>query len=95
MIVHNLMVKLKDGSDANIAATCELLMSLQGKIEGMRELKVAPDIRRAASSYDIMLVAKFATMEDFQAYLPHPVHVGVATKLKEGLAAMATVLCEE
>jgi len=95
MIVHNLLVKLQDRSSENIAKTRELLLSMQGKIEVVRDLKAEVDIRRAESSYDIALIAKFNTKADFDAYLPHPVHVEVATQLKMLIAAVANVVYEE
>jgi len=95
MTVHNLLLKLQDRSSENIAKTRELLLSMQGKIENIRDLKVAVDIRRAESSYDIALIAKFDTIADFQAYLPHPVHVEIGNRLKNEFAAAAAVCYEE
>jgi len=95
MIVHNLLLKLKDNTNENIAQTRELLLSMQGKIEIIRDLKVSADIRRVESSYDLALIAKFDTMADFQSYLPHPVHVEIGSKLSCELAAAAAVCYEE
>lgn len=95
MIVHNLLLKLKDGSRENVDRAKELLLGMEGKIEYIRALKVGTDIRRAESSYDIALIAKFENMADFQAYLPHPVHVDVGNQLKNMLASAAAVCYEE
>lgn len=95
MVVHNLLLKLRDGSSENIAKTRQLLLSMGGEIEIIRDLKVAVDVRRAESSYDIALIAKFDTMADFQAYLPHPVHVEIGNQLQSELAAAAAVCYEE
>ena len=95
MIVHNLLLKLHNSSSENIAKTRELLLSLKEKIEIIRDLKVVVDIRRAETSYDLALVAKFDTMADFQAYLPHPEHVEIANQLKSELASAAAVCYEE
>jgi len=95
VIVHNLLLKLRDGSEDNVAKTRELLLGMKDKIPYIRELKVAADIRRAESSYDLALIAKFANMEDFQAYLPHPAHVEIGNRLKSVLAAAAAVCFEE
>jgi hypothetical protein len=95
MIVHNLLLKLKDGSAETIARTQKLLLGMQGKIEGMRELKVVVDIRRAESSYDLALIAKFDSLEELQAYLPHPVHVEASGQIVDNIAAAANVWYEE
>ena len=95
MIIHNQLLKLNDNSSENIARTKELLLGMQGKIDTIRDLKVAPDIRRAETSYDLVLIAKFDSFADFQAYLPHPVHVEVATQLKSLLASAAAVCYED
>ncbi|HMM20442.1 MAG TPA: Dabb family protein [Selenomonadales bacterium] len=95
MINHNLLLKLQDRSSENVADTRDLLMSMREKIEVIRDLKVKEDIRHAESSWDIALIARFDTMADFQAYLPHPAHVAVAGQLKNRVAAMAAVCFED
>ena len=47
MIVHSLFLKLKDRSGENIAKTRKILLSMSGKIEQMRALKVETDILQA------------------------------------------------
>ena len=95
MVIYTLLLKLQDNSSENVAKTRELLLGMQGKVESIRELRVEADIRRAESSYDIALIAKFDSMEGVQAYLPHPAHVAVGSQLKSELVAMASVCYEE
>lgn len=95
MVIHNLLIRLQDNSSENIAKTQALLLSMQGKIEVVRDLKVKPDIRRTEASYDLALIAKFDSFADFQTYLPHPEHVKVATQLKTLIAGVANVVYEE
>ena len=78
MIVNNLLIKLKERDNENIAKARDVLLSMKGKIDVLRDLQVEVDIRHGPSSYDIMLITKFATMTDFAAYLVHPVHVEVS-----------------
>lgn len=78
MITNNLLLKLKERNSENITKTRDVLLSMQGKIEPLLDVKVEVDIRQGASSYDIMLITKFNSMEDFDAYLVHPVHVEVS-----------------
>lgn len=95
MIVHNLLLKLKDRSSESIDNAKNLLSTLDGNVEVIRDLKVAVDIRRAESSYDLALIARFATKEDFQSYLVHPFHVQVGTQLKDNIASAASVCFED
>jgi hypothetical protein len=73
----------------------ELLLSMKGKIEQIRHLTVEADLRRSESSYDIALIAKFDTMADFEAYLPHPEHMKIGEQLKGHIAAAASVCYED
>lgn len=95
MIVHNLLIKLHDKSNENIANVRELLLSMQKKIDLISDLNVAVDICRAESSYDIALIAKFNTLEDFNAYLTYPKHIEIGTQIKAKIAATASVCYEE
>jgi hypothetical protein len=94
MITNNLLLKLKERNSENIAKTRDVLLSMQGKIEFLRDLKVELDIRHGESSYDIMLIAQFASMEDFDAYLVHPAHVKVAKYIASVLESAAAVCYE-
>jgi Stress responsive A/B Barrel Domain len=95
MIVHNLLLKLQDGSSESCAKAKDLLLTLNGNVEVIRDLKVAVDIRRAVSSYDVALTATFDTKADYQSYLVHPFHIEVGNQLKSNIAAAASVCFEE
>ncbi len=69
MVTNTLLLKLKDRSDENIAKAKDLLLSMEGRIEYLRKVKVEVDIRHGASSYDLLLITEFAAMEDFDAYI--------------------------
>ena len=94
MITNDLLLKLKERNSENIAKTRDMLLSMQGKIEFLRDLKVELDIRHGESSYDIVLIAQFASMEDFDAYLVHPAHVEVAKYIASVLESAAAVCYE-
>jgi hypothetical protein len=94
MIVNNLLLKLKERDDENIAKARDVLLSMKGKIGVMCDVQVEVDIRHGSSSYDIMLITKFATMEDFDAYLVHPVHVEVSESISRVLESGAVVCYE-
>lgn len=95
MIVHSIFIKLKDRSSENIEQVKNLLLSMQQEINTIRSLKVKADIRHAESSYDLALIATFDTLADFHAYLPHPSHIEISNKIKNGVAAAATICYED
>jgi hypothetical protein len=94
MITNNLLLKLKDRNSENIDKARDVLLSMQGKIEFLRDLRVAVDIRHGESSYDILLITKFNSMKDLDAYLVHPVHVEVSKYIAGVLEAGAAVCYE-
>jgi len=94
MITNNLLLKLKERNSENIAKTMDVLLSMKGNIEFLRDITVAQDIRHGASSYDILLITQFATLGDFDAYLVHPAHVRVAAYIASVLESAASVCYE-
>jgi hypothetical protein len=94
MITNNLLIRLKDRTSSNIAKTRDVLLSMQGQIEVLRDIRVELDVRHGPSSYDLMLIAQFASMQDLEAYLGHPLHVKVAQYIAGVLEAAASVCYE-
>lgn len=94
MITNNLLIKLKEGNDENIQRARDVLLSMEGKIEALRSIQVEVDIRHGKSSYDMMLITRFSSMEDFDAYLVDPVHVEVSKYIAGVLEAGAAVCYE-
>ncbi len=45
MITNNLLLKLKDRGSENIAKTRDVLLSMRGKIEYLRDIKAEVNIR--------------------------------------------------
>ena len=94
MIVNNLLIKLKERDNENIAKARDVLLSMKGKIDVLRDLQVEVDIRHGSSSYDIMLITKFETMKDLDSYLIHPLHIEVSRYISTVLESGAS-LCYE
>lgn len=94
MITNTQLLKLKDRSSENIAKTRNVLLSMQGKIEVLRDLKVEVNIRQGASSYDLLMTAQYESLKDLEAYIAHPVHVEVA-KYIAGVLETSAVVCYE
>lgn len=94
MIINNLLLKLKDRSPENIEKARNMLLSMKGKIENLVDLKVEVNIRSGPSSYDILLIAEFVSLESFEGYLVHPVHVQVGQYIAGVLENSASVCYE-
>ena len=78
MITNTLLIKLKERNNETIEKTKSVLLSMEGKIEVLRGIRVQVDMRRGESSYDVLLITHFSSMEDMEAYLINPVHVEVS-----------------
>lgn len=91
MIINNLLLKLKDGSPGNIAKARDVLLSMKGKIEVLVDLTVEVNVRPGPVSYDLLLIARYASIEDFEAYLVHPIHVEVGKYIASVLESSAAV----
>lgn len=94
MITNNQLIKLKDRSSESIAKTRDILLSMQGKIDCLRNLKVEVNIRHGAASYDILMIAQYDSLADLEAYIIHPVHVEVAKYIMSVMETSAVVCYE-
>lgn len=92
MVVHIVFFKLSDPTPANIAATRDKLLSMQGKIATLRHLEVGIDVIRSDRSYDLALITHFDNLADLQAYQVDPYHAGeVVPHMKSVCASIAAV----
>lgn len=94
MIVNNLLLKLKNRDIENIKKTQEVLLSMKGKIEVLLDIQAEINIRPSQAACDIILITKFASMEDMNAYLAHPAHLEVAKFIGNVLDTQASVCYE-
>lgn len=76
MITHIVLFKLTDPRQETIAATRDLLLSMNGKVPQLRHLEVGVDLVRSDRSYDIALVTRFDSLEALNAYQADPYHAG-------------------
>ncbi|MBN7773603.1 Dabb family protein [Clostridium aminobutyricum] len=94
MIVNNVLLKLKDREEDNVKKAQAVLLGMKGKIEGLLDIQVETNLRPSSSAYDLLLITKFASLEDLDGYLVHPVHLEVATYIGGVLDTQAS-LCYE
>ncbi|MFW2490004.1 Dabb family protein [Clostridium chromiireducens] len=91
MIINNLLLKLRNRDTDNIKKTQEILLSMRGKIEVLKDIQAEINIRPGGSNYDIILITKFSTLEDLDKYLAHPKHLEVAQFIGSVLDTQASV----
>ena len=76
MITHIVLFKLSDPKPEIIAATCDLLLSMDGKVPQLRHLEVGVDLVRSERSYDLALVTRFDSLDELKSYQVDPYHAG-------------------
>ncbi|MDD2366583.1 MAG: Dabb family protein [Desulfuromonadaceae bacterium] len=74
MITHIVLFKLADPTDANITATRNKILTMDGRIDLLRHLEAGVDVVKSERSYDIALTTRFDSLEDLKAYQVHPYH---------------------
>ena len=94
MIVNHVLLKLKDREQDPVKKAQEVLLGLKGKIEVLLDIQVETNIRPSDSSYDLLLITKFASLENMNVYLSHPAHLEVAKYIGSVLDTQAS-LCYE
>ena len=80
---HIVLFWLKESTPENVAAACAQLLSLKGKIPGMRSLEAEADTLGTERSCDCALNTVFDSRESFEAYRTHPAHLPVIAYMKE------------
>ncbi len=76
MITHIILFKLTDPTPQVIAATRDLLLSMDGKIPQLLHLEVGVDLIHSPRSYDIALVTRFGSLDELSAYQVDAYHAG-------------------
>jgi hypothetical protein len=82
LITHIVCFKLKERGVENAQKTKDVIMSMQGKIQQLLHLEAGVDVLHSGRSYDVVLISKFDSMKDLEAYEIHPVHQEVVKYIK-------------
>ena len=80
MIKHIVCFKLKDNSDANKEKTKEVLLSMKGNVDLLRNIEVGTDFLKSPRSYDVILQVELDDRAALDAYQEDPYHVNVVKK---------------
>ena len=95
MITNTMLLKLKERDSESIRKAKSVLLSMEGKVKSLRELKVKEDVRRGESSFDLLLVTSFSSAEDWEEYRNDPFHKEVSEYIAAVLEASASVYYED
>lgn len=80
MIKHIVCFKLKDNSKKNVDKTAEILMSMKGKVDLIRDIEVGVDFLHSERSYDIILQVTLDDEKALEDYQNDPYHCNVVKK---------------
>lgn len=94
MITNHLLLKLKMRDAETIKKAQEVLLSMNGKIDELKNIRVEVDISHLEPSYDLLAIEQFNSMEDFKAFAIHPAHMEVARYIHSVLDTQACVCYE-
>lgn len=72
MVKHIVCMKFTDREEA--PKVKEMLMALVGKVPTLKTMEVGLDYMHSQRSYDLVLIATYASKEDLDAYSVHPEH---------------------
>jgi hypothetical protein len=95
MIVNHVLLKLKDRSPSHTEQIQAVLLGLRGKIDVLLDIRVEANIRPGPSAYDLILITRFASLDDMDEYLLHPAHQEVGQLIGSVLDTQASVCCAE
>lgn len=77
MIKHVVCFKLTDPTPENCEKAREVLLSMDGKVEQIRQIEVGVDFLHSDRSYDLILQMLLDDRAALDAYQQHPYHVDV------------------
>ena len=94
MVINNVMLKLKNRDVSSIQKIKDALLSMKGKIDVLKDIQVETNIRSGMVSYDLIFFAKFASLEDMDAYIKNPIHQEIGKFIAGMMESQASVCYE-
>lgn len=91
MFTHIVFFRMKDRTDGTAQKVREALLSLKGKVPQIRDIEVGLDVVHSERSYDLVLIARFDSREDMEAYQVHPEHQKVVEYIRSVTAGSVAV----
>lgn len=81
MFTHIVLFKVKEPTKENLKFLEETLLSMNGNINELKELEVGVDVIKSDRSYDIGIITRFDSKEDYLAYDVNEYHVEKVKKV--------------
>jgi heme-degrading monooxygenase HmoA len=75
MFTHIVLFKAKEPTKENLEFLEKTFLSMNGNIKELKELEVGVDVIRSDRSYDIAIITRFDSKEDYLAYDVDEYHV--------------------
>ena len=75
MFTHIVLFKVKEPTKENLEFLEKTLLSMNGQIKELKQLEVGIDVVRSDRSFDIGIITRFDSMEDYLAYDVNEFHV--------------------
>ena len=81
MFTHIVLFKVKEPTKENIEFLKNTLLSMSGNIKELKELEVGVDVIGSDRSFDIGIITRFDSKEDYLAYDVNEFHVEKVKKV--------------
>ncbi len=77
MVRHIVFFKLPDNSKDKIQELKNMLLSMKGEVEVLKNIEVGINFSQSPRAFDLALIADFETKEDLKKYSTHPKHLPI------------------
>jgi len=92
VLQHYILIKLRQGtSEEHIAEFCRRMLALRTTISGIEHLEIGRDTLHDARSWDLMLIMRFASIENLRSYQQHSEHLKVMAFNQAFVADVASI----
>lgn len=81
MFTHIVLFKVKEPTVENLEFLKKTFLSMEGNIKELKQLEVGIDVIRSDRSYDIAIITRFDSKEDYLAYDVDEFHVEKVKKV--------------
>jgi len=81
MFTHIVLFKAKEPTKENLELLEKTFLSMNGNVKELKELEVGVDVIRSDRSYDIAIITRFDSKEDYLAYDVDEYHVEKVKKI--------------
>ena len=95
VVTSVIMFRLKERNDENRFLVKEKLLSMKGVIKQLKDIKVEANQIAGSSSFDIVMIAKYDNMDDFNEYASNPFHLQVGKFVLELCEQTGSVIYEK